>query len=94
MSLGLGFGKTLQCISHVGLGLLVEHGQTMDYTNKVVHGQTHIDLAQDHSQSLMIALKPPSFAEGFHLSLLELTTHACSARCTTDMTIDMENKHD
>ena len=70
----------------------------MDYTNKVVHGQIHIDPAQDHSQSLMIALKPPSFAEGFHLSLRELTTHACSAsttcRPTTDMTIDMENKHD
>ena len=68
----------------------------MDYTNKVVHGQIHIGLPQDHSQSLMIALKPPSFAEGFHLSLRELTTHACSASttCTTDMTIDMKNKHD
>ena len=38
----------------------------------------------------------PSFSEGFHLSLLELTTHACSTSttCTTNMTIDMENKHD
>ena len=68
----------------------------MDYSNKVVHRQIHIGLPQDHSQSLTIALKPPSFAEGFHLSLRELTTHACSASttCTTDMTIDMENKHD
>ena len=68
----------------------------MDYTNKVVHGQIHIGLPQDHYQSLKIALKPTSFAEGFHLSLRELTTHACSTStpCTTDMTIDMENKHD